>query len=183
MAADLAAPHHARGLKLDYPEAVHLYGEILDMHNSRSTELIADGIKILTREDVMEEGARDTGGSPVKTLRTNSCVTVHHNVQPIHRARQPAMVYSEYLANSGGEAQAPPLELVVAGRPGDRRIHGIGSHSPFLRGEQGAALRSRAASGIRWTPGQGLPGRALRARRREARGAGGAGRIARGPPA
>ena len=57
MAAELARRRRARGLRLNYPEAVALISaEILEgIRDGRSvSELMAAGISILTRGDVME---------------------------------------------------------------------------------------------------------------------------------
>jgi len=57
MAAEVARRRRARGLKLNYPEAVALItAEILEgIREGRSvTELMTMGSQILTREDVME---------------------------------------------------------------------------------------------------------------------------------
>jgi len=57
VAADLARRRRARGLKLNYPEAVALLtAELLEgIRDGKSvSELMAGGIQILTRDDVME---------------------------------------------------------------------------------------------------------------------------------
>lgn len=57
VAADLAMRRKNRGLKLNYPEAVALITyEIMEgaRDGKRVAELMRDGAKILTREDVME---------------------------------------------------------------------------------------------------------------------------------
>jgi urease gamma subunit len=57
LAAELAKKRRARGLKLNYPEAVALItSEILEgIRDGKSvTELMAYGATILTRDDVME---------------------------------------------------------------------------------------------------------------------------------
>jgi urease subunit gamma len=57
VAADLARRRRARGLKLNYPEAVALLtADLLEgIRDGKSvSELMAGGIHILTRDDVME---------------------------------------------------------------------------------------------------------------------------------
>jgi urease subunit gamma len=86
VAADLARRRRARGLKLNYPEAVALLtAEILEgVRDGKSvSELMADGIKILTRDDVMEgvpemlEEVQVEGTFPDGT----KLVTVHHPIR------------------------------------------------------------------------------------------------------
>jgi urease subunit gamma len=86
VAADLARRRRARGLKLNYPEAVALItAEILEgVRDGKSvSELMADGIKILAREDVMEgvpemlEEVQVEGTFPDGT----KLVTVHHPIR------------------------------------------------------------------------------------------------------
>jgi urease subunit gamma len=86
VAADLARRRRARGLKLNYPEAVALLtAEILEgVRDGKSvSELMADGIKILTRDDVMDgvpemlEEVQVEGTFPDGT----KLVTVHHPIR------------------------------------------------------------------------------------------------------
>ena len=85
MAAEVARRRRARGLKLNYPEAVALItAEILEgIREGRSvTELMTMGSQILTREDVMEgvaemiEEIQVEGTFPDGT----KLVTVHHPI-------------------------------------------------------------------------------------------------------
>jgi urease subunit gamma len=86
VAADLARRRRARGLKLNHPEAVALItAELLEgIRDGRSvSDLVADGIKILTRQDVMEgvpemlEEVQVEGTFPDGT----KLVTVHHPIR------------------------------------------------------------------------------------------------------
>ncbi|SRR5579884_2550384 len=57
LAAQLAERRRARGLKLNYPEAVALLSfAILEWARDGKTvaQLMSDGLKVLTRDDVME---------------------------------------------------------------------------------------------------------------------------------
>jgi urease subunit gamma len=57
VAADLARRRQARGLKLNYPESIALitYEVMEGARDGKSVaQLMSDGAKILTREDVME---------------------------------------------------------------------------------------------------------------------------------
>jgi len=86
VAADLARRRRARGLKLNYPEAVALLtAELLEgIRDGKSvSELMAGGIHILTRDDVMEgvpemlEEVQVEGTFPDGT----KLVTVHHPIR------------------------------------------------------------------------------------------------------
>lgn len=86
VAADLARRRRDRGLKLNYPEAVALVtAEILEgIRDGRSvSELMAQGIEILKREDVMEgvpemlEEVQVEGTFPDGT----KLVTIHHPIR------------------------------------------------------------------------------------------------------
>jgi urease subunit gamma len=86
VAADVARRRRARGLKLNHPEAVALItAELLEgIRDGRSvSDLMADGIKILSRDDVMEgvpemlEEVQVEGTFPDGT----KLVTVHHPIR------------------------------------------------------------------------------------------------------
>lgn len=86
VAADLARRRRDRGLKLNYPEALALVtAEILEgIRDGRSvSELMAEGIEILKREDVMEgvpemlEEVQVEGTFPDGT----KLVTIHHPIR------------------------------------------------------------------------------------------------------
>ena len=85
-AAELARQRRARGLKLNYPEAVALItSEVLEgIRDGRSvSELMEAGMHILTREDVMEgvpemlEEVQVEGTFPDGT----KLVTIHHPIR------------------------------------------------------------------------------------------------------
>jgi urease subunit gamma len=86
VAADLARRRRARGLKLNYPEALALVtAEVLEgIRDGKSvSELTAFGIEILTRNDVMEgvpemlEEVQVEGTFPDGT----KLVTIHHPIR------------------------------------------------------------------------------------------------------
>ena len=85
-AAELARRRRGRGLRLNYPEAVALItGEILEgIRDGRSvSDLMAFGMTVLTRDDVMEgvpemiEEIQVEGTFPDGT----KLVTVHHPIR------------------------------------------------------------------------------------------------------
>ena len=75
MAGNLAKERRARGLKLNYPEALaYISSELLELARDGKTvvELMQLGTKILTRDDVMD-GVADT---PEKMINTSKrCIT------------------------------------------------------------------------------------------------------------
>ena len=86
MAAELARRRRARGLRLNYPEALALItAETLEgIRDGRSvSELMATGITILTRDDVMDgvpemlEEVQVVGTFPDGT----KLVTIHHPIR------------------------------------------------------------------------------------------------------
>lgn len=86
VAADVARRRRARGLKLNYPEALALItAEIMEgIRDGRSvSELMAYGIKILSRDEVMEgvpemlDEAQVEGTFPDGT----KLVTIHHPIR------------------------------------------------------------------------------------------------------
>lgn len=86
MAGNLAKERRARGLKLNYPEALaYISSELLELARDGKTvvELMQLGTKILTRDDVMD-GVADTIGE-VQVEATfpdgTKLVTVHNPIQ------------------------------------------------------------------------------------------------------
>jgi urease subunit gamma len=86
VAGDLARRRRARGLKLNYPEALaFITAEVLEgIRDGKSvSELMSSGIHILTREDVLEgvpemlEEVQVEGTFPDGT----KLVTIHHPVR------------------------------------------------------------------------------------------------------
>ncbi|MBI3028157.1 MAG: urease subunit gamma [Candidatus Rokubacteria bacterium] len=85
-AAEVARRRRARGLRLNYPEALALItAEVLEgIRDGRSvSQLMAEGVKILTRDDVMEgvpemlEEVQVEGTFPDGT----KLVTIHHPIR------------------------------------------------------------------------------------------------------
>lgn len=85
-AAEVARRRRARGLRLNYPEAVALItAEVLEgIRDGRTvSELMANGVKILSRADVMEgvpemlEEVQVEGTFPDGT----KLVTIHHPIR------------------------------------------------------------------------------------------------------
>ena len=85
-AAEVARRRRARGLRLNYPEALALItAEVLEgIRDGRTvSQLMADGVKILTHDDVMEgvpemlEEVQVEGTFPDGT----KLVTIHHPIR------------------------------------------------------------------------------------------------------
>jgi urease gamma subunit len=85
-AAEVARRRRARGLRLNYPEALALItAEVLEgIRDGRSvSQLMADGLKILARDDVLEgvpemlEEVQVEGTFPDGT----KLVTIHHPIR------------------------------------------------------------------------------------------------------
>ena len=85
-AAEVARRRRARGLRLNYPEALaFITAEVLEgIRDGRSvSELIADGVKILTREDVMEGVPEMLAEVQVEGTFPDGTklVTIHHPIR------------------------------------------------------------------------------------------------------
>ncbi|HEY8945337.1 MAG TPA: urease subunit gamma [Polyangiaceae bacterium] len=165
-AALLAERRKARGLKLNYPEAVaFITAAVLEGARDGRTvaELMAYGTELLRPEDVMDGVAELIPEVQVEATFPDGTklVTIHHPIQ-----QSGAMVPGEILIDDGG-----PLEL-NAGRPtrvlevqntGDRPVQ-VGSHYHFYEvnpalvfdREQARGYRLNIAAGtaVRFEPGQ-----------------------------
>ena len=83
MAGQLAGERRARGLKLNYVEAVaYLSSELLEL--ARDVELMELGRKLLSEEDVMDGVADMVGEVQVEATFPDGTklVTVHNPIQP-----------------------------------------------------------------------------------------------------
>ncbi|HVU10326.1 MAG TPA: urease subunit gamma [Phototrophicaceae bacterium] len=164
MAALVARDRKARGLKLNYPEAIALItAEVLEgIREGRGVaELMQFGRTILTRDDVMDGVAEMIGEIQVEGTFPDGTklVTIH---QPIlsGAGRAPG----EYILEADdiiANADHPVITLTVA-NTGDRPIQ-VGSHFHFYEvnpalsfdREQAYGMRLNIASGltIRFEPG------------------------------
>ena len=154
-AAELARRRRARGLKLNYPEALALItAEILEgIRDGRTvSDLMAFGITILTRDDVMEGVPEMIEEVQVEgTFPDGTKLVTDPPPDPVSAHRQSAMIPGEYLLGEG-DIEANAGRRDGAGHGGEYRgpADPGGLALPLLRGEPGAALRSRARpSGMR----------------------------------
>jgi urease subunit gamma/beta len=165
-AALLAERRRARGLKLNYPEAVaYISAAILEGARDGKTvaELMSHGTQLLGEADVMEGVAELIAEVQVEATFPDGTklVTVH---QPIPSSGR--RVPGEVLV-----ADAPPIELNVGretitlevANTGDRPIQ-VGSHYHFFETNQalsfdrararGFRLNIPAGTAVRFEPGQ-----------------------------
>jgi urease subunit gamma/beta len=165
-AALLAERRKARGLKLNYPEAVaYLSAAILEGARDGRTvaELMSAGARLLTSEDVMEGVAELIPEVQVEATFPDGTklVTVHN---PIAAGRGPApgeVVPAEGPDLSINEGLA--VTTLEVANTGDRPIQ-VGSHyhffetNPGLRFERdrarGMRLNIPAGTAVRFEPGQ-----------------------------
>jgi urease subunit gamma/beta len=165
-AALLAERRKARGLKLNYPEAVaYISAAILEGARDGKTvaQLMAHGTQLLRAEDVMEGVAELIAEVQIEATFPDGTklVTVH---QPIPSS--PGLVPGELLPDA-----APPIAInegretvtLEVANTGDRPIQ-VGSHyhffetNPSLTFDRGAArgyrLNIPAGTAVRFEPGQ-----------------------------
>ncbi len=183
VAAGLARARRARGLRLNYPEAVALItAELLEgARDGRSVaDLMGFGRTILTTADVMDGVAEMLDEFSVEATFPDGTklVTVHHPIaiHAAHAGDDAASVPAEDQAVIPGELLHRDDEIVLnAGRPtltirvantGDRPIQ-VGSHFHFfeanraLRFDRTAAFGCRldipSGTAVRFEPGEERP--------------------------
>jgi urease subunit gamma/beta len=165
-AALLAERRKARGLKLNYPEAVaYLSAAILEGARDGRTvaELMSAGARLLTADDVMEGVAELIPEVQVEATFPDGTklVTVHN---PIAAGRGPAP--GEVVPLDGPDLiinEGLPVTVLEVANTGDRPIQ-VGSHyhffetNPGLRFERASARGMRlnipAGTAVRFEPGQ-----------------------------
>ena len=165
LAAQLARARQARGLKLNYPEAVAiLAAEIAEGARDGRTvaELIAFGKQILSEDDVMPGVAEMLDEIQVEATFPDGTklVTVHQPI-PTSGVETPGEILvadAPILANVGRDT----TEVLVQ-NTGDRPIQ-VGSHAHFFEVNQALRFDRRAAWGkhlaipsgtaVRFEPGQ-----------------------------
>ncbi|VTZ20926.1 Urease subunit gamma/beta [Methylocella tundrae] len=169
-AAELARKRRAKGLKLNYPEAVAIItDEILEgAREGRSVaDLIAWGSTILTTEDVMPGVAAMTPILQVEGLFPDGTklVTVHEPIRAVEGSERDDLEPGLITAVEGEIELAPgrartTLDVV---NTGDRPVQ-IGSHYHFFevnraldfdrKSAMGMRLDIPAGTAVRFEPGQ-----------------------------
>lgn len=149
-AAEVARRRRARGLKLNYPEAVAIISaEIMEgARDGRSvSELMQAGTKILTREDVMDGVPEMIGEVQVEATFPDGTklVTVHAPIRSGGGMRPGEMMIasSDIVANAGRRT----CEIVVA-NTGDRPIQ-VGAHYHFFEVNKALKFDREKAFGMR----------------------------------
>ncbi len=166
MAAEVARKRLARGVKLNYPEAIALISDFV-VEGARDGRSVADlmeaGAHVVTAETVMDGVAAMIHDVQVEATFPDGTklVTVHH---PIRGAPSP-LVPGEVVTPDGEiemNAGAAVVELTVE-NTGDRPIQ-VGSHYHFAETNPALAFDRAAARGrrldivpgtaVRFEPGQ-----------------------------
>lgn len=168
MAADVARRRLARGVKLNYPEAIALITDAV-VEGARDGKTVAElmqlGAHVLTRDQVMDGIAEMIEDVQVEATFPDGTklVTVH---EPIRGGSSTTAVIAGELITAEGDielnAGAPTVTLKVANK-GDRPIQ-VGSHYHFFETnpaldferEKARGMRLDIASGtaVRFEPGQ-----------------------------
>lgn len=165
-AADVARKRRARGLRLNYPEAMAiLTAEILEWARDGKTvaEIMTLGANVLGAEDVMEGIAGMIHEVQVEATFPDGTklVTVHDPVSGGHTAMTPGEYFLEdapIQANAGRKT----AKLVVR-HTGDRPVQ-VGSHYHFFEvndalefdraSARGMRLNIPAGTSVRFEPGE-----------------------------
>jgi urease subunit gamma/beta len=153
-AAELARKHHAKGLKLNHPEAVAFIADQLleGAREGRSVaELIAFGSTILTQDDVLP-GVADL--LPMLQVEGSfadgtKLVTVHEPLRPGLAAPGPGTIVPGEIIAMDGDIEinaGRPTMTLKALNTGDRPIQ-IGSHFHFFEVNRALQFDRAAAFG------------------------------------
>ena len=169
-AAELARKRRARGLKLNYPEAVAIItDEILEGARDGRTvaEMMGVGSAILTTDDVMPGVASLLDILQVEGMFPDGTklVTIHEPIRPREGAEADTLEPGELLPLDGEielNAGRPRVEITAV-NTGDRTIQ-IGSHYHFFEVNKaldfdrakafGMRLDIPAGTAVRFEPGQ-----------------------------
>lgn len=166
MAAEVARKRLARGVKLNYPEAIALITDAV-VEGARDGRSVADlmeaGAHVVTADQVMDGIAAMIADVQVEATFPDGTklVTVHHPIRDAADVLVPGEVRAapgDIVMNEG----RPTIELEVA-NTGDRPIQ-VGSHyhfaetNPALAFDRAAARGKRldivAGTAVRFEPGQ-----------------------------
>ena len=152
VASELAKKRRARGLKLNYPEAMAiLSAEVLEAARDGKTvaDIMSLGASILTRTDVMDGVAEMIHEVQVEaTFPDGTKLVTIHDPDSIGALMHPG----EYILEDGElelNAGRATAQVVVRNR-GDRPVQ-VGSHYHFFEVNSSARFRSR--SGLRHASG------------------------------
>lgn len=167
--AEMARKRRARGIKLNYPEAVALICDEV-MEEARAgrgyDEVVAHGMQVLTEEDVMEGVAELASTISVEPLFDDGTklVVLHKPIRKVRAVTQkPAIVSDPALPGTITiNAGKPTITLTVI-NTSDHPVQ-ITSHMPFWEinkrmqfdreRARGYHLDIPAGGAIRWEPGE-----------------------------
>jgi len=166
IAADVARRRRARGLKLNYPEAIAIItADILEWARDGKTvaEIMTLGATVLSGSDVMEGIGEMIHEVQVEATFPDGTklVTVHDPIQGNASARKPG---EYFLENEAIEANVGrKTARVVVKHTGDRPVQ-IGSHYHFFEvndaldfernATRGMRLNLPAGTSVRFEPGE-----------------------------
>jgi urease subunit gamma/beta len=167
--AEMARKRRARGIKLNYPEAVALIcDEVMEEARAGRSydEVVAHGMQVLTEEDVMDGVAELASTISVEPLFDDGTklVVLHRPIRKVRAATQKPVIVSEpalpgtITINAG----KPTITLTVT-NTSDHPVQ-ITSHMPFWEinkrmqfdreRARGYHLDIPAGGAIRWEPGE-----------------------------
>lgn len=167
--AEMARKRRARGIKLNYPEAVALIcDEVMEEARAGRSydEVVAHGMQVLTEEDVMDGVAELASTISVEPLFDDGTklVVLHKPIRKVRAATQKPVIVSEpalpgtITINAG----KPTITLTVT-NTSDHPVQ-ITSHMPFWEinkrmqfdreRARGYHLDIPAGGAIRWEPGE-----------------------------
>ncbi len=167
--AEMARKRRARGIKLNYPEAVALIcDEVMEEARAGRSydEVVAHGMQVLTEEDVMDGVAELASTISVEPLFDDGTklIILHRPIRKVRAATQKPVIASEpalpgtITINAG----KPTITLMVT-NTSDHPVQ-ITSHMPFWEinkrmqfdreQARGYHLDIPAGGAIRWEPGE-----------------------------
>ena len=167
--AELARKRRARGIKLNYPEAVALIcDEVMEEARAGRSydEVVAHGMQVLTEEDVMEGVAELASTISVEPLFDDGTklVVLHKPIRKVRAvALKPVIVSEPALPGTITINAGKPTITLTVTNTSDHPVQ-ITSHMPFWEinkrmqfdreRARGYHLDIPAGGAIRWEPGE-----------------------------
>ena len=167
--AEMARKRRARGIKLNYPEAVALIcDEVMEEARAGRSydEVVAHGMQVLTEEDVMEGVAELASTISVEPLFDDGTklVVLHKPIRKVRALTQkPAIVSDPTLPGTITINAGKPTITLTVTNTSDHPVQ-ITSHMPFWEinkrmqfdreRARGYHLDIPAGGAIRWEPGE-----------------------------
>jgi urease subunit gamma/beta len=167
--AEMSRKRRARGIKLNYPEAVALIcDEVMEEARAGRSydEVVAHGMQVLTEEDVMEGVAELASTISVEPLFDDGTklVVLHKPIRKVRAATQKPVIVSEpALPGTITINAGKPTTTLTVTNTSDHPVQ-ITSHMPFWEinkrmqfdreRARGYHLDIPAGGAIRWEPGE-----------------------------